>query len=398
MDYVGYVDEVNRYYVSGWVADRDDWSTSLKVDIFVNGEGHGVCIADGFRDRLVDALPAGSTGRYAFKFYFAAPLSMYHDQQVTVRVNKTTFYLVQQCPPLSAIKGDQDSSPFRPRGPVLVTTVGRTGSTAVMAALSQHPNIVVAGQRPYEVELGCYYAHALRTLAASGDHNKSLRTDAITAVENRFRIGFNPYFDPSFASVFKDRNALRHFLGDRLPGRLGSTFREIILDYYEKVAADQGIEHPIYFAEKSLPERDSRLGVRFMFPNIREILLIRDLRDVVCSAMRSNGSDFDKILATTQSAAHRLVDIQKNITPGTMVLKYEDFVLDRDRTIPRIFDFLGLSVARFDEQRMGSLFEVHGTSSSPEASIGRWTHDLSAEQKGMMKVFRPFLEAFQYPE
>ena len=73
---------------------------------------------------------------------------------------------------------------------------------------------------------------------------------------------------------------LRRYLNSRVPGRIGAAFREIILDYYEEVAGDQAVDHPLYFAEKSLPERDARLGIRFMFPNTHEIVLIRDLRDV----------------------------------------------------------------------------------------------------------------------
>ena len=36
MDYVGYVDEISRFCVAGWVADRDDWTKSQTVEILVN--------------------------------------------------------------------------------------------------------------------------------------------------------------------------------------------------------------------------------------------------------------------------------------------------------------------------------------------------------------------------
>ena len=258
MNYVGYVDELTRFCVAGWVADQADWKKSLTVQVLVDGQIRSVSKADVFRARL-DELHPDATGEYAFKFYFPNPLSLYETQHVSVRVANSEFYLAQGQQVIEAIKADPAVSSLRPSAPVLLTTMGRTGSTAVMATLAQHPNVVVAGIRPFEIELGCYYAYALRTLAANGDHERSLNTDRITASENRYHIGFNPYFRENHGNVFKSQNVLNNYMINRLPPRLAGAFREIILDYYEEVARDQGMDYPIYFAEKSLPERDSRL-------------------------------------------------------------------------------------------------------------------------------------------
>jgi hypothetical protein len=171
MDYVGYVDEISRFCVAGWVADRDDWSKSQTVEILVKGRTRSICKAEEFRRRL-DELHPDATGRYAFRFYFADPLSMYDEHEVSIRVKDTDYCLIQHQSFIRPISADSNVSTYRPTGPILLTTTGRTGSTAVMAVMAQHPNIVVAGTRPYEVELGCYYAYALRTLIADGDHHK----------------------------------------------------------------------------------------------------------------------------------------------------------------------------------------------------------------------------------
>jgi hypothetical protein len=395
MDYVGYVDEVSRFCISGWVADRDDWKKSLVVEILVKGRGRSFCKAEEFRGNL-DELHADATGRYAFRFYFAAPLSMYDEHEISVRVKDTEYYLIQQQSSIQAVAADPEVSVHRPGGPVLLTTTGRTGSTAVMAVLAQHPNIVVAGARPYEIELGCYYAYALRTLVANGDHQKSLRTDNITATENRFNIGFNPYFKAGHGEVFKNPTVLESYMTRRLPARLAGAFRDVILDYYEEVARDQGIEYPIYFAEKSLPELESRRGVRFMFPKVREIVLIRDLRDVVCSSTSSSGTSFDRALDANFTAAKLLQSIEGEKNPSIMFLKYEDFVLDNEKTIDRIFRFCGLAPIRSDERGMKDLFVTHATSSTPAASIGRWKKDLNTEQLKRCEVLNPFLDYFGY--
>ncbi|WP_428488577.1 sulfotransferase [Rhodopila sp.] len=395
MDYVGYVDEVTRFCVAGWVADRDDWKRSVSVDVLVGGQGRGVVRADISRAKL-DELHPEATGRYAFRVHFPNPLSMYEQQEVSVRVTGSSFYLTQDQPVIDAIAPDPAVSVLRPMAPVLLTTMGRTGSTAVMASLAQHPNIVVAGTRPFEVELGCYYAYALRTHVANADHEKSLATDRITAGENKYHIGFNPYFRKGHAEVFKNPMVLDHFMTNRLPARLASAFREIILDYYEEVARDQAIDYPIFFAEKTLPERDSRLGIRYMFPKAKEILLIRDLRDVVCSARSSNGSAFDRVMEATKGAARQLQIIDSAKHPRVMLLKYEDFVLDNARSIGRLFGFLGLAPTASDQDGMTALFATHATSATPAASIGRWRNDLTAEQRQRCEELNPFLNHFGY--
>lgn len=395
MRFVGHVDVINRFRVAGWVADQGDWGKSLQIDILVNGVGVGACTANLFRNGL-DRLHPEATGQHAFNFYFAAPLSMFEEQNVSVRVSGTEYYLPQQQATLSPIEDRCTASVYRPHGPILVSTMGRTGSTAVMALLAQHPAVLVAGEKPYEVEMACYYAYALRTLVAPGDHERSWKTDNITAADNRFSLGLNPYFEASFANVFSNPATLQNYLTQRVPGRLAAAFREIVLDYYEELGHDKSVKYPIYFAEKCLPERDARLGIRFMFPNVREILLVRDLRDVLCSAMKSNGGEFGTILQDTAAAGRQILRILAESNRDIHVLKYEDFVLERSRSADLLFQFLGVPSINSDQQKMRQLFASHATSKSPEMSIGRWKHDLNADQREQAKVLAPFLEAFGY--
>lgn len=395
MNFIGYIDEVTRFHVAGWVADQDDWTKNLNIDIIVNGSGEGECVADCFRQSL-DELHPQAHGRYAFRFYFDDPLSLFSEHDVRVRVSGTTYFLTRDYPPLASIERDRNTSACRPSGPVLLSTMGRTGSTAIMALLAQHPNIVVAGERPYEVEMGCYYSYALRTLLANGDHTRSLRTDDITHTANRFHIGFNPYFEPSFVNVFKNPLVLQKYLTSRLPARVGSAFREIILDYYEELAKDRGTDHPIYFAEKSLPERDSRLGIRFMFPNLKEIVLVRDLRDVVCSSASSNGLSFNRIIEDVEIAARQTVAILEEDRPSILLLRYEDIILNRKKALSNVFNFLGLATIAEDDQSLGQLFASHATSVNPAASIGRWKRDLTPDQKENCERLRPLLDRLGY--
>ena len=77
-----------------------------------------------------------------------------------------------------------------------------------MEVLRAHRRNIVAGKPPYEIEMGCYYAYALRALVADADHERSLRPDRITDAANHRLIGFNPFFDPF---VFRNGEELRRF-------------------------------------------------------------------------------------------------------------------------------------------------------------------------------------------
>jgi hypothetical protein len=124
--------------------------------------------------------------------------------------------------------------------------------------------------------------------------------------------------------------------------------------------------------------------------------LVRDPRDVVSSAMRSGGASFDESLQSAQSTARRISEI-KAAEDDVHFVRYEDFVLRRHETIDALFAFIGMAPPPYDEAGMCALFGLHGTSSSPEASVSRWRHDLTAEQSASCAAnFASFIELFDY--
>lgn len=401
---IGFVDQLTRSYVTGWAANEEDLTSPVTVAIFIDGRGCGTVRADRFRQGLSTLWP-GATGKYEFHFYFPRALSLYHRHKVSIKVVGSDHSLTGangQIRGLStfvieAINHGTDVEQYRPHGPVLVSTLGRSGSTALMRTLSQHPDIIVAGERPFEVEMACYYAYALYVLLSEGDYERSLRPDLITAVSDRYQIGFNPYFEPSVGKIFKDQNLLHDFLNTQVPRRLIPAFRAIILDYYESVAKDQQKKGSTYFAEKVLPEQDARFGIRAMFPNTKEIVLVRDARDAMCSFMASGGLTFAQARSNAESAALRYLEIQQEENLQTHFVRYEDYVLDQANVMGRVLDFLELSGEATDDLgAMSNLFQVHGTSVSPEASIGRWRRDLSSEQLSQLDGLTEFLVKFGY--
>jgi Sulfotransferase domain len=133
-----------------------------------------------------------------------------------------------------------------------------------------------------------------------------------------------------------------------------------------------------------------------MFPKIKELALIRDLRDVVCSAKSSSGSAFDRVMDATKTAARQLIAIDAERDCSIMFLKYEDFVLDNAPIMAKVFRFLGLAPITSNQDSMNALFTTHATSTTPAASIGRWKLELTSEQTKKCEEFSSFLEHFGY--
>ena len=65
--------------------------------------------------------------------------------------------------------------------------------------------------------------------------------------------------------------------------RLKSAFRDVVMDYYRFIAADTGKHDAIFFVEKLNNVRRHRRMALSMFPDAKQVLLVRDMRDVLCS-------------------------------------------------------------------------------------------------------------------
>ncbi|HUE60096.1 MAG TPA: hypothetical protein VMO88_10975, partial [Acidimicrobiales bacterium] len=76
--------------------------------------------------------------------------------------------------------------------PLMLTSLGRMGTTWMMRLLSEHPAVVTYRDYPYEVMAARYWAHQLRVLAAPADYSASSDPDSFGA--DLWRVGHNPFY------------------------------------------------------------------------------------------------------------------------------------------------------------------------------------------------------------
>jgi hypothetical protein len=391
----GHVDQVTHYTVTGWALDDEAPETPLNVIISIDGAAVGGAVANRFRKDLM-SVHEGATGKYAFEFSFDPSLSPFREYAVEV-----TYERIAQLIPngkkllqgLARLPTRADSP-----APILVTAMGRSGTSLLMNRLASCEDIVVAGEFPFEIKMLSYYSLALRTLVSEGERERSTDPDKMASEAERFRIGFNPYNHPSFTRVVGGPALHQEFFHETAPAIIGEAFRGTIARYYDLVRIKTRKPSARYIAEKILPDMTCRLVPRFLFQGTKEIVLVRDPRDLLCSFDSYWKFSGDEAIQSIASTMRALTAIRKESREDTIFVKFEDLVLRQPETLDSIAAFLGIDgKLNGDISTDRARFMSHGTAPSPEASIGRWKSDLSAEQvEGCLPKFGKYLALFGY--
>lgn len=400
MSLVGFVDEISRNLVAGWAIDTDHPERPIDVTVTVNRRAPVRLSAnrprpglgERMKARVKPELHAAITGAYGFEFPFKPPLSMFREHDVTVRFAETAAPL-----PRGAKKLSLPTSGNIGIVPLLVTASGRSGTTMLMQHLARHPGIVVADRYPFEIKLISYYARAYQVLVSGADRDKSSNPGTIDS--DRYFIGFNPFNRPGFYSIAKDRGVLENFFERTVPQTFVGAFSQLLLDYYGGLKADQGKTGAKYFAEKVSPDETVRKGARLLCGDARELLLIRDPRDIVCSSKAFWKVSAERAPGMISPVIRRLQAIYDAKSDHTMLVRYEDLITRSAETLAAIDRFLGLE-GQSESANVppdDALFSSHGTSRTPASSIGRWKTDLSNDEIAICeREFKEFLERFGY--
>jgi hypothetical protein len=385
----GYVDIINATRISGWALEDTDFRRPINVDVVVNGIKHASPRADILREDLQREV---GYGHHAFAFEFNPPLPLIRDHHVVVRYSGTDQKVPNGEQTLEAIALEQE----RLLQPVLVTAAGRGGSTILMKKLAAHPAVSVANLYPFETELLKYYSHAFRILTAPGDHERSGKPESF--VDNHRFLGANPYNMASFAKAFRDPSRFESIYQSVVPRETAVAFRFIINAFYVSVAADQAKPGALFFAEKCQLAGFARWFARSLFSNTREIVLIRDARDTVCSYRAFWSQPTAEAIRLLKLSCEALMAVRNEQRSDTLFVRYEDMIEQETDSLQRVASFAGIrDFAPADAEAEQSLFREHGTSKSPDASIGRWKRDLSADEvKACVREFTPYLEMFGY--
>lgn len=297
--------------------------------------------------------------------------------------------------------------------PLMMTALGRSGSSWMMQILASLPRVSVYSQFPYESKIAQYWLHVLRVLSKPANPDDSTN---VAFEYNDWWAGANPYNDQ--LQVAEPR--LREWLGRAYVDRLAAFCQSNIESWYAAVAEERGTasEPPaVYFAEKFVPS--ALQGVAWeIYPNAKEIVLVRDFRDMARSVLafdekrgffgfgrRSDESE-ESYIATMRTAALGLAAAWRDRGDRSHLVRYEDLVFRPEETMSELLAYLELgkaAAAGADPAAAAAADEaavrMHRTSPDAAASVGRWRTDLGEPLKAVcQEAFGDVLEQFGYSE
>jgi Sulfotransferase family len=317
--------------------------------------------------------------------------------------------------PLGSIEGERRPLPVYEAAsiqPLLVTTLGRSGSTWLTWLLGCHPEIADYRSFEYESKVAAYFAEVLRALTQPSSYFQAVRGD----IDNSgWWLGREPRWALPW---YRSHDAVDDWLGREHVEDLIAFFAGRADALYGRLAEAVGKPDAAYVVEKLPPIYFAQRIMWEVFPGTREIFLVRDFRDVACSIFafgakrgrrwyweRDDASDEDCIRELLRDEVDALAEAWSERHEQALLLRYEDLVLRPEQSLAEVFSHLGVdarpaTVERVldDAARLDSGFrERHATTGSAAESVGRWRNELAAPlRRACEETFGEALEAFGY--
>ena len=297
---------------------------------------------------------------------------------------------------------------YRPSlAPLIVTSLGRTGTTWLMRLLGEHPQIAVHRAYPYEARACSYWMHTFDVLA--DPHHRDLANKDEFHL-NRAAVGHHPLHETGW-----NEPAVYGWLREGYLRQVGQFALTATDQFYLSVAERNGCIDPLYFAEK-FHVGHGRWFVRSMYDKLREIVLVRDPRDMFCSILafnskrgkigfgRQEASTDDAFVENVQLDFSRLLAVLDADPTTIHLVRYEDLIMRPLDTLREILQFAELDAydAIIDgmiEAASGDTKELaeHRTASDPSSSVGRWRRDLPTQlAKRCNERFEPIVARLGY--
>ena len=294
--------------------------------------------------------------------------------------------------------------------PLIVTTLGRTGSTWLIHLLGAHPGVVAYRPFSFEPRAATYWIDIVASLSEPASYTQQVEGDVQHPLPWWLGAG------PRMTSEVLPDPELARWLGSEHIADLAAFGQQRIDAVYRQIAALEH-EQPEFFAEKCLPEQNVPQLLRELYPDAREIFLVRDFRDMLCSIRsfnRKRGSSAfglddenaesyvrDELASSVASLLHEW----RSRADTAHLVRYEDLITKPEATLRGALEYAGLDSSgdRVGEVLAKASHEIPGmadhatAAGGPAASIGRWRDELAPELRSACDAaFAEALAEFGY--
>jgi Sulfotransferase family len=295
--------------------------------------------------------------------------------------------------------------------PLMLNTLGRSGSTWLAWLLSCHPEIVAYEPLDFETRVGTYWISVFQDLAQPSSYFRQVVADNLEN-ERRWWLAEGPAHRPAIGDP-----RLETWLGSTAVETLATMCRRRIEAFFGEVATAREKDGVRYFLEKFLLEPVTLDLLSEMYSGAREVLLVRDFRDMISSVLAFNekrgysafgrervASDGEYVKSIAYKQALGMLNRWRDRAEIAHLVRYEDLVLKPSNTLAALCRFLGIdsreptletTLDRATQQ--ATSMAHHRTAADAAASVGRWRHDLSPDlAKLCNEVLGPVLIEFGY--
>ena len=365
----GYIDKItplSRDYIRihGWALQTEFPDVQEMVEIYCDGVLKVRALGNQHREDLKPIYQ--SSGNHAFTVDVQRPM-----YELTIKVIDECLKFSNQAQEfLNGLRAYPEAIALAPT-PLLISSFGRSGSTALMNMLGSSIDISFIKEYPYERRFLIYFLHMAGILMKPYNQSEIWNHKVLMQ-------GDIDYLGPIPYELINEFDHNLRFAQD------------VLLNTWNRFIDEQPFQHkpyPIYWAEKGQEHivLFERLGIRYW----KMILLIRDPRDHVVSTRKFNEkrgwhdfgwepgfTDMDyarKMLPEYKIWLMRAINC--NNDQCNLLIKYEDMIRDLINTSKKIAEWLNIDIDPSNITR----HDAHITSNSVEESVDRWKKELSKD-------------------
>jgi hypothetical protein len=295
--------------------------------------------------------------------------------------------------------------------PLMLNTLGRSGSTWLVVLLAQHPQLVAYNPFHAETRITAYWFAVLKALTEPLSYTQSLRGELYG---DDWWLGDRR---PSPMPPLPSEPEIRQWFCREHITTMLAFCRSRIDSSFERVAAAQGRGRARYFVEKVYPDRLHAAMLAELYPRARDVFLVRDFRDMACSMVAfsrrlqreafgtGSGTADEALLQRIREQALHLLERWNANESVDCLVRYEDLITRPPETLRSVLSSLELDDSMETIDQM--IFRAskvrpeaqrdHQTSGGVVDSVGRWHRDLDPALKAASReILGDVLTAFGY--
>jgi len=266
--------------------------------------------------------------------------------------------------------------------PLIVSSVGRSGSTLLMSILGSNTKIFFPRYYPFERRYMSYFLHAARTM-----------TDTYVATEE-----WN--YQELFQTSLKKIGSIPFFDTDVLHNARVSKKDMARAFYSSLVATTMSKLHPEFFSSVYWCEKGTeQVDLLDYFENTERVViaLVRDPRNVVLSHIDFHGfqpgtPQFESYISEFKGWLKGVRALNPE-DPRHMIVKYERMVSEKETVVAELSKFLGIDLNLNNSLAIPA---SHRTSRNDNASLDKWRTANPSTVRYLDDFFADDLDAFGY--